>query len=95
MQTKHKIYNPEMECIDREELRKIQGERLKNVVAHTYNNVPLFRKRMDEKGVKPEDIHSVDDIVLLPFTEKRSCTHSGLVRHNRKADCFGVYTARH
>ncbi len=70
MQTKHKIYNPEMECIDREELRKIQGERLKNVVAHTYNNVPLFRKRMDEKGVKPEDIHSVDDIVLLPFTEK-------------------------
>lgn len=70
MQTKHKIYNPEMECIDREELRKIQGERLKNVVAHTYNNVPLFRKRMDEKGVNPEDIHSVDDIVLLPFTEK-------------------------
>ncbi len=70
MQTKHKIYNPEMECIDREELRKIQGERLKKVVAHTYNNVPLFRKRMDEKGVKPEDIHSVDDIVLLPFTEK-------------------------
>lgn len=70
MQKEHKIYNPEMECIDRGELRKIQGERLKNVVAHTYNNVPLFRKRMDEKGVKPEDIHSVDDIVLLPFTEK-------------------------
>ena len=70
MQKEHKIYNPEMECIDRGELRKIQGERLKNVVAHTYNNAPLFRKRMDEKGVKPEDIHSVDDIVLLPFTEK-------------------------
>lgn len=70
MEKKHLIYNPEMECIDREELKKLQGERLRETVKLTYNNVPLFRKRMDAKGVKPEDIKTVDDIVLLPFTEK-------------------------
>lgn len=70
MERKHLIYNPEMECIDREQLKAIQGERLRETVKLTYENVPLFRKRMDEKGVKPEDIKTVDDIVLLPFTEK-------------------------
>ena len=70
MEKKHLIYNSEMECIDRDKLKAIQGERLRETVKLTYENVPLFRKRMDEKGVKPEDIKSVDDIVLLPFTEK-------------------------
>ena len=70
MQKEHKIYNPEMECIDREKLREIQGERLRKTVEICYNNVPLYRERMDKKGVKPEDIRTVDDIVLLPFTEK-------------------------
>ncbi len=70
MQREHKIYNPEMECIDREELRKLQGDRLKKVVKHTYDHVALYRERMDKKGVKPEDIRSLDDLKLLPFTEK-------------------------
>ena len=70
MKKEHRIYNPEMECIDREALRELQGKRLREVVERCYNNVPLYKKRMDEKGVKPEDIKSVDDIVLLPFTEK-------------------------
>ena len=70
MQKEHKIYNPEMECIDREKLREIQGERLRKTAEICYNNVPMYRERMDKKGVKPEDIRTVDDIVLLPFTEK-------------------------
>lgn len=70
MQREHKIYNPEMECIDREKLREIQGERLRKTAEICYNNVPMYRERMDKKGVKPEDIRTVDDIVLLPFTEK-------------------------
>ena len=70
MDKKHIIYNPERECMDREELRKLQSERLIETVKRVYENVPLYRERMDKKGVKPEDIKSVDDLKLLPFTEK-------------------------
>ena len=66
----HRIWNPEMECMSRDERHALQGERLRKVVKHVYDNVEVYRQRMDAKGVKPEDIRSVDDIVLLPFTEK-------------------------
>ena len=66
----NKIYSPDVECMDRSELKKIQDKRLKETVLHVYNNVPLYRKRMDEKGVKPEDIRGVEDLHLLPFTNK-------------------------
>ena len=67
---KHKIWNPKMECMDRSEIKKLQGERLKEVVKNVYENVPMYKERMDAMGVKPEDINSVEDIVKLPFTEK-------------------------
>ena len=66
----HKIWNPEMECMSRDESHALQGERLRKVVRHVYDNVAVYRERMDAKGVKPEDIRTADDIVLLPFTEK-------------------------
>ncbi len=66
----NKIYNPEMECMDRASIREIQSKRLVETVAHVYNNVPMYKARMDEAGVKPEDIKSVDDLHLLPFTNK-------------------------
>lgn len=53
-----------------EQLRDIQGARLRETAAHAYNNVPLYRERMDAAGVKPADIRTIDDIALLPFTEK-------------------------
>ncbi|MBE6851732.1 MAG: phenylacetate--CoA ligase, partial [Ruminococcus sp.] len=59
-----------MECMDIEQRRELQGKRLRETVEHVYKNVPLYRERMDAKGVKPEDIKTVDDIRLLPFTEK-------------------------
>lgn len=65
-----RIFNPEMECMDPAERRKLQGERLRETVQHEYDNVPFYRERMDAKGVKPEDIQTVDDIVKLPFMEK-------------------------
>ena len=65
-----KYYNPEIECADRETLREIQSERLRNIVKTCYENVPLYRQRFDEMGLKPEDIQSIDDIVKLPFTYK-------------------------
>ncbi len=70
-QEKHnRIYNREMECMDREERKKLQGQRLHETVKLEYENVPLYRARMDAAGVTPDDIQTVEDIVKLPFMEK-------------------------
>lgn len=68
--SENKIYNPQVECMDRLKLEKIQSERLIATVKHVYENVPLYKKRMDEAGVKPEDIKGIKDLHLLPFTNK-------------------------
>ena len=68
--TENKIYNPEAECMDRAALRELQDRRLVETVNRVYNNVPLYRERMQAAGVKPEDIKGVDDLHLLPFTNK-------------------------
>ncbi|MFA5266116.1 MAG: phenylacetate--CoA ligase [Opitutaceae bacterium] len=51
-------------------LKEVQLQRLKAVVAHAYDRVPLFRERMDAKGVKPSDVRNLEDVRLLPFTVK-------------------------
>ena len=56
--------------MDRESLRKIQSIRLKKIVDYVYHNTPFYRKKMQEMGVTPDDINSIDDIVKLPFTTK-------------------------
>ena len=48
----------------------LQSERLRNQVTRCYENVPFYRKKMDRMGLKPEDIHGVEDIYKLPFTTK-------------------------
>ena len=55
----------------REEMRKIQSMRLKRVVERVYHNTPFYRKRMQEAGLTPGDIQSIDDIAKLPFTVKQ------------------------
>jgi phenylacetate-CoA ligase len=57
--------------MSREELRKLQSIRLKNVVEHVYHNAPFYRQKMQEMGITPDDIQSIDDIVKLPFTAKQ------------------------
>ena len=64
------ILNPAMECMDRESMTKLQSERLVATVKRCYENVPFYRKKMDKKGVKPEDIKGIQDIHKLPFTTK-------------------------
>jgi phenylacetate-CoA ligase len=54
----------------REEMTRLQSKRLQSAVKHEYENVAFYRKRMDEAGVKPEDISSLSDLHLLPFTVK-------------------------
>ena len=56
--------------MSREEMRILQGKRLKELVIRVYNNVEFYKRRMDEMGVKPSDIETIDDIVKLPFTYK-------------------------
>ena len=65
-----RCYQPEYETMPVEEIKKLQGERLVKQVRHAYDNVPYYKALMDEKGVKPEDIKSVDDLHKLPFTYK-------------------------
>ncbi len=63
-------YQPEIECASVEEIRAIQNEKLVKQVKHVYENVEYYRNLMDEKGVAPEDIKSVDDLHKLPFLTK-------------------------
>ena len=64
-------WQKEIETLPRAELKKLQSERLKWQVKRMYENVELFRKRMDEKGLNPEDIHGVEDLHKLPFSYKQ------------------------
>ena len=64
-------FQKETECMPREEIKRIQSERLVWQVKRMYDRVELFRKRMDEKGLKPEDIKSIDDLSKLPFSYKQ------------------------
>lgn len=59
------------ETLPREEIEKIQLERLQETVSRVYANVEPYRKKMDEAGVKPEDIKSLDDLKKLPFVTKQ------------------------
>ena len=62
--------NFEIETMPREELEKLQSERLVNQVKRMYERVECFRNRMDEKGLKPEDIKGIKDLHKLPFAYK-------------------------
>ncbi len=63
-------YQPEIETASVEDLRKIQNEKLVKQVKHVYENVKYYRDLMDEKGVTPDDIKSIDDLHKLPFLTK-------------------------
>lgn len=63
-------FNPEIETMPVEEIKKLQSERLAAQVKHVYENVEFYRNRMDEAGLKPEDIKSVEDLHKLPFITK-------------------------
>ncbi len=64
------IFDPTYECMDREALRRLQGERLHEAVQRAYERVPFYRRKFEEAGVAPDSIRSIDDIVRLPFTVK-------------------------
>ena len=76
-----RYYQPEIECASRDQIRAWQNERLVPTVKRVYENVPYYRHLMEEKGVTPDDIRSVDDLHKLPFLTKEDL---------RKAYPFGL-----
>jgi phenylacetate-CoA ligase len=64
------IFNPEYECMDPTARKKLQLAHLKNLVETLYTHVEFYRKKMDDMGIKPRDVHSLEDIANLPFTTK-------------------------
>ena len=65
-----RYYQPEIECASREDMIALQNERLVKQVKHVWDNVAYYRKKMEEKGVTPDDIKSIDDLHKLPFLTK-------------------------
>ena len=65
------IRDREHECMSRDELRRLQGERLVTLVNRVYSRVPFYRDLFDTAGVKPEQVRGLDDLPKLPMTRKR------------------------
>ncbi len=78
------IRDIENETMPREDLRALQLQRLQAIVERVYHLVPFYRRRLDEAGVKPEDIRTLDDLKRLPFTTKQD------IRDNYP---FGLFAA--
>ncbi len=63
-------FNPEIETMPVEDIKKLQSERLVEQVKHVYKNVKFYHDKMDEAGVTPDDIHGIEDLHKLPFINK-------------------------
>ena len=64
------IWNPDFETLSRPELTRLQGERLGRLVDILFRRVPFYRKKMDERSVRPQDVQGIGDIEKLPCTTK-------------------------
>ena len=65
------IWNPNKECMSRDEMSALQGKRLRKIVSYVYHNVPFYRNKMQEMDLRPDDINTIEDIRKLPFTTKQ------------------------
>ena len=89
-----RYYQPEIETMPREQLRKLQDERLVKQVKHVWDNVPYYRAKMEEKGVTPDDIKGIADLHKLPFVTKadlRDAYPYGLMG-KPKSECVRIHS---
>ena len=87
-------YQKEIETASYDEIRALQSQRLVNQVKHVWENVPYYRKKMEEKGVTPEDIKGIEDLHKLPFLTKadlRDAYPYGLMGKPVK-DCVRIHS---
>jgi len=66
------IRDREHECMGREKLRQLQGERLAALVKRVYARVPFYTELLDKAGVKPEQVRGLEDLPRLPVTKKHN-----------------------
>ncbi len=89
-----RYYQPEIETASREQIRAWQNERLVKQVQHVWDNVPYYRKKMEEKGLTPADVQGVQDLHKLPFLTKddlREAYPYGLMGKPMK-DCVRIHS---
>lgn len=78
----NRYYQESIETMPREQMRALQDERIVKQVKHVWDNVPYYRKKMEAKGLTPDDIKGIDDLKKLPFMTKadlRDCYPYGLL----------------
>ena len=78
------IWNEKFETMPGEEMRKWQGEKLREMIERIYYNVPFYRRKLKELNILPEDIEGIDDLARLPFTTKED------LRDNYPYNLFAV-----
>ncbi|MGA2665675.1 MAG: hypothetical protein ABSF83_12105 [Nitrososphaerales archaeon] len=80
-----------------DELKRLQEKRLRDIVDHAYNNVPLYREKFDAMGIRPERIRTLEDLPELPFTTKREVRDGAsggvLARGFDPGDCVRASTS--
>ncbi len=92
MSEKHNYYQEKYETMPLDELRVLQSERLVKQVRYVYENVAYYRRKMDEKGVAPDDIRGIEDLHKLPFLSKEDLREAypyGLLARPLK-DCVRI-----
>ena len=88
------FYQPEIEKMSVEDMKKLQSERLVEQVKFVWDNVPYYRDKMEQQGVKPEDIKDISDLHKLPFVTKddlRDAYPYGLRGANLE-DCVEIHS---
>ena len=92
MSEKHNYYQEKYETMPLDELRALQSERLVKQVRYVYENVAYYRRKMNEKGVAPDDIRGIEDLHKLPFLSKEDLREAypyGLLARPLK-DCVRI-----
>lgn len=83
------MYKPELETMPRDKLLEYQLRLFRNQMAHVYERSPMYRRKFDEAGVRPEDIKTLDDVRQVPFTTKEELRRSQ-EQHPPYGDCHCI-----
>ena len=88
---------PHNDWLKPSELTALQEKRLKALLKHAYENVPLYHQKFDSAGIKPEDIRTLEDVSKIPFTTKQEINSRIPDRSISKAyriqDCIRIATS--
>lgn len=76
------MFQPEIETLSRTQLTELQNQRLATLIPYAYARVPFYRQAMDQAGLRPDDIRTLEDLHRMPFTRKH---------HLREQYPFGLF----